>query len=422
MPCIAYARAHAATSKDEDFCFARLLETGHAGFGVFDGHGGQQAAKLCQERLLADLLLAGPPYTAEPIIEGHWALDEKIGQQGELSGSTTSILLVESCPQELRCLLAWCGDSTGIRVDMRSTSPRPTPDFVTANHSTANELEVRRMQLEWRVRAILTEDDEVDEVFSAESPEPAAEIVERVLGGIEGAMEELRCLGTSDEHRTAVLVRTLSRAKRMEVQDDAHRRDPTFIGKRCGRDGAPMVVRCRRFSDVGMEAGVCDNVSGDAFQQDPSAPSPVLTAALRDELAGRSSPALKVVGTRRHTYENSTVVTRSIGDWDCSRALIPHPEIAEFVVRTDEHARVVLASDGLWDFVPVDEAAAIVRRAKTVQSGADTLLSLAKRRSCSKFNFLKDDTTVLLIDLNPSDVAPVPVEGASGTAACCTVS
>ena len=43
-----------------------------------------------------------------------------------------------------------------------------------------------------------------------------------------------------------------------------------------------------------------------------------------------------------------------------SRALVPHPEILRFRVPADGCQRVVLASDGLWDFVDASEVARLV--------------------------------------------------------------
>ena len=43
---------------------------------------------------------------------------------------------------------------------------------------------------------------------------------------------------------------------------------------------------------------------------------------------------------------SDTMMTRSIGDWDASRACIPEPECMPFEVATGDHVRVVLASDG----------------------------------------------------------------------------
>ena len=53
----------------------------------------------------------------------------------------------------------------------------------------------------------------------------------------------------------------------------------------------------------------------------------------------------------------STAVTRSIGDWDAARTLIPQPDLYRFEVGASEHERVVLASDGVWDFVSAAQAA-----------------------------------------------------------------
>lgn len=58
----------------------------------------------------------------------------------------------------------------------------------------------------------------------------------------------------------------------------------------------------------------------------------------------------------------STCVTRSIGDWDGSRAMIPQPELLRFEVQPSEHVRCVMCSDGVWDFLTLDEAASCARR------------------------------------------------------------
>ena len=104
-----------------------------------------------------------------------------------------------------------------------------------------------------------------------------------------------------------------------------------------------------------------------------------------------------------------------------SRALVPHPEILRFRVPADGCQRVVLASDGLWDFVTPDEACTkVLCRAKDAADAAYSLASLAQQRSNMRFNELKDDTTVLVVELNPSG-APPPLSAAAGTG-CCAVS
>jgi len=118
----------------------------------------------------------------------------------------------------------------------------------------------------------------------------------------------------------------------------------------------------------------------------------------------------------------TTCVTRSIGDWDASRALIPHPDVTRFVVNPGEHVRVIMASDGMWDMVTTAEALRTARRAATAQQAADRLVALAYRRSASRFNELRDDTTCVVVDVNPDEMSFQPPDGEKmGTHAdsCC---
>ena len=52
----------------------------------------------------------------------------------------------------------------------------------------------------------------------------------------------------------------------------------------------------------------------------------------------------------------STAMTRSIGDRNAARCCIAEPEIVTTLVPADEPARVIIASDGLWDAVSNSEA------------------------------------------------------------------
>eukprot|EP00966_Prymnesium_polylepis_P250445 5791473-Prymnesium_polylepis.1 len=62
-------------------------------------------------------------------------------------------------------------------------------------------------------------------------------------------------------------------------------------------------------------------------------------------------------------------------------------------VGSEQHERVIIASDGLWDFCTPELAAAIVRRAPTAKKAAREMVRLAELRSKAKFNEIKDDTT-----------------------------
>jgi len=79
----------------------------------------------------------------------------------------------------------------------------------------------------------------------------------------------------------------------------------------------------------------------------------------------------------------------------------------------------VLASDGLWDLVSFDQAAACMRSVDDPQKAAQLLLKRAKSESARRgYSGLKDDTTILVVDINPN--AQTVTETAQGCA--CAVS
>ena len=76
------------------------------------------------------------------------------------------------------------------------------------------------------------------------------------------------------------------------------------------------------------------------------------------------------------------------------------------------YERVVLASDGLWDLIDFAGAEAICRKVPEPQACAERLLRVAKTESGRRgYRGLKDDTTILVIDLNPNRVAVQPEAG-----------
>ena len=103
---------------------------------------------------------------------------------------------------------------------------------------------------------------------------------------------------------------------------------------------------------------------------------------------------------------------------------MPHPELQHFQVGSGEFQRVVLASDGLWDFVSEAEAVRVVRHAPTAQAAADALVRLARNLSMKQLGRLKDDTSCVVVDLNPSRRAFEPAARSDGgcSGCACTIS
>ena len=99
--------------------------------------------------------------------------------------------------------------------------------------------------------------------------------------------------------------------------------------------------------------------------------------------------------------------------------MIPHPELLRFEVRPGDHMRAVMCSDGVWDLLTQEEVAAMARKSISAQAVADNIVATAVRRSKRKLNRLKDDTTCVCVDLNPSGVIVYSDRTTSG---CCAVS
>lgn len=101
----------------------------------------------------------------------------------------------------------------------------------------------------------------------------------------------------------------------------------------------------------------------------------------------------------------STCVTRSIGDWDSSRALLPHADVVVHDlagVANPAWTRYCIASDGLWDVVTPQVATGELLGFEDPQAAADALLARARRKYAKTqrgADPFKDDTTIVVFDV-----------------------
>lgn len=418
---VAYGKSQRSV-KDED-AFACQVAKQAACFGVFDSHGGKEAGRRCAAELAPNLLTLGgaddavghAAFPKDSIVTAFWDMDHDLGSHGVYSGTTASVLLVAPLVAPagdallearshakltensagadataggdmLCCTLAWVGDSTALTLEMGGSER--TPEFwQTSNHTPTNPQEVHRCELEWRARQLL-QAGALDAVgggshvdsFRLIADSGASFYARRQAPTQEQVVQAAQSLGVlMSEEETALLVRALRREKRIEAPE----RRQSFL-----TTGKPKLTR----ADTSMIARVSE--------VDPSVHGPTVLAA-----GERSSV--------------STCVTRSIGDWDASRAMVPHPDVHRFEVRGANWVRVIIASDGVWDFVTDREAATLARRCEKAQDAATKLVDLAYRRSMRRLERLKDDTTALVVDLNPSASPFQPPTATPG--GCCMV-
>jgi serine/threonine protein phosphatase PrpC len=103
------------------------------------------------------------------------------------------------------------------------------------------------------------------------------------------------------------------------------------------------------------------------------------------------------------------------------------PEISAYTVHANNHARFVLASDGFWDVVSVEDVRRVGLSAAFVDPRelASHLANKALRRR-ERAKMRADDITCLVVDINPASFVSVDSVAddmlSIKPTGCCTVS
>lgn len=144
-------------------------------------------------------------------------------------------------------------------------------------------------------------------------------------------------------------------------------------------------------------------------------PAPSKLAFKQSFIGRRASPDGQLIGpVALFGVSNvSITMTRSIGDKYAARSCKCIPDITEVCVRSDEHARFIQASDGLWDVMTSQRAANLIRGVTDPVKAS--LLLAVKARSIREGRMMKiDDITVLVIDVHPQFRKATALSVASG--------
>lgn len=96
------------------------------------------------------------------------------------------------------------------------------------------------------------------------------------------------------------------------------------------------------------------------------------------------------------SWPGGLCVSRSIGDVDCGPFITPLPHVKQMKI-PPSGGRIIMASDGLWDAV-TSEKAAKCSRGLPATAAAPALVKESLR-----LRGLRDDITVMVVDLLPAD-------------------
>lgn len=99
------------------------------------------------------------------------------------------------------------------------------------------------------------------------------------------------------------------------------------------------------------------------------------------------------------SWPGGVCVSRSIGDVDCGPLITPLPHVKQVRVPWSTGGRFIMGSDGLWDAVSSE------RTAKLTRGLPATTAAPACVKESIKMKGLRDDVTVLVVDLLPAHLA-----------------
>eukprot|EP00803_Ostreobium_quekettii_P005450 evm.model.scf_764.4 EVM.evm.TU.scf_764.4 scf_764:35360-39380(-) len=103
-------------------------------------------------------------------------------------------------------------------------------------------------------------------------------------------------------------------------------------------------------------------------------------------------------------WPGGLAVGRSLGDIDACPEVVCRPHIKQVVVHSELGARLVVASDGLWDMLKPKKVMSIIKT-PTVDRASTKLVSTAKRAGGG---VLHDDISVLVLDIVPTSMKDAP--------------
>ena len=377
-PTISFAKANRESKKGEDYAATVMESDGApAGFAVFDGHSGKETARICSETVVQRLLKQGPPFTEKQISDMLWAVDEEIGTQKIRDGATSQILLVEKAGDKLKGTFAWTGDSSAVMTNVEEG----TVKFATASHTAGP--------------------DHQEGTAENGGPEPWAQggawksekVKLEFYGAVRKQIETTLGIDTQKDDVSADMVESA-------IQK---------LGKEPTADDVELLVKAYRRGKIIAQT----TPDGAAFRKQ---------VFVRQRDKDHDVNQVWVVSTAESRSDpgySDLQMTRSMCDWRASDMVLPNPEVYSFEVPAGEVWRICLASDGLWDVCSFARAAEMMKKHASVDKCCKELLKIAEKEYLEVRGHEKmdDDTTVLVIELNPSGIKPQIAAGGG----CCSL-
>eukprot|EP00891_Asterochloris_glomerata_P008404 jgi/Astpho2/8404/Aster-01460 len=356
-----------------------VMETLHF-FGVFDGHGGAEAALHCAQTLhqrIAEALSAVSSPSAQSKIAESFAASQV---EAQLSAGMRQSSGICKCPGE-KC-------TCGLR------HPKSGPPSGSVSHQVSGTFpkDVKMQSL------VQPEDPAGDD---SDGSEGFLETLQR-----EVTQERVPAGGNAEEHKTEKEDLTCSSLKIESALTNAFTKADEEFGK---ADNAALVGTTAVVALVGSRqlfvancgdsrAVLCRNGTAIPLTDDHK-------AAREDETARVEAAGGQILFWNGVRVMGVLAVSRAIGDHCLRPFVIAQPEIT-ILSRRQEDELLLLASDGLWDVLTNQEACSLakrcLRRARqrgaTRHSAARIAATVLTRAAVDRGS--RDNVTVVVVDLS----------------------
>lgn len=143
-----------------------------------------------------------------------------------------------------------------------------------------------------------------------------------------------------------------------------------------------------------IEMTCCHKLNDNKAEQERLKSAGVKLDKLGRSKCGPPGPGEKGFGPLR-AWPGGIAMSRSLGDIDCGPHVLPVPHVRQVAIPSTG-ARLVMASDGLWDHISGVKACKHVR-GWILKHAPEQLINLARNVAGQ----LSDDTTILVVDMLP---------------------
>ena len=424
-----------------------LARHAHAAYAVYDGHNGPSASTLATKELLhrisaaidrkeAELQIPPPgasktsdtyavetkldtreawsPLLLECVSTAFVELDKHVCSTMH-GGTTATLIFLKYCPagKTVDVLSAWVGDSRAAMLTWGGPETGGATEAarvrdLTTDHKPGTPAEQMRLRNSVKERYGVT--PSFDRASPRRSPghdgvlvvprqdvDKLSQISSTLQGGDAAEIESRGGINDTDAY---------SRALRMQASEGSIRG---------GMAGAMALLHARRSSANSPEEESASDVS-----ELPAVPF----VAKMSTHCGYTSAARFI-----RPDGASMGVSRTIGDrgWGCG--VIADPEFSQAKVHVGEMARIVLASDGLWDCVssrlalggvdgskaPAAKLGARINHGKPERVSASLIGTAVEKRVYS--GHPRDDITIMFVDIDPAGPARQGGEKVAGASA-----